>query len=683
MLAGWVAALSLFGCAAPPPPPDPGVLAERDWPTVDKAGTEQALTAFAQRYPDTVRGTEALKRIRALAQHAAYLQALQVETAAAMEAFLVAHPAAEDATAAYDALQLYFLRAQDDHMEREWQQASASNDVAVLAAFTQRNPKSPRLATAREQMQRLAPDAGFAGHVRSLLALEREELRKKKAGDQTPAAANFGYYPVMSAGEPLAIIFKNQEQRYTRISSPYQVRTLLDAAVEYTQLRGIAPYDAFILLIDEASAAKPKELWDKFGSLFFIFLDMRCKALFNRSCGSEIYRFAVLGYQAYPRDLPGTKVAEISVEIARRNPGYGAMTEAAAAASPPRFEDTPFVLAHVQRLRDLALSGDDPQRRLAVLGLLHVPDSASAQALSEVAGIRPTELVQTLVHPFKPIQARAEQVVVRAGPTVVPELVAALGAQPMRLRAIQVLQKIKDPRSVDPLAKLLRSRAAGPAVAAALKSMNWQPTSDTERVDHLIATRDRAELTKQWPMASAVLFRSVYASKTIDYDSLNALISIGHPDAVVPLRLLLQARGSQDLATFFMNCGNRELSAAAEAWAEARKYWVIRIPAASGGARAGAGSDARTSDGSAARASTRAQQLPALQCRHQLGLDRFMAGLQFARPCGFVGVQRRMGQGVEQRRLLGFQLCYQVRQGLQLTLFLVAELGLGGRRLGC
>lgn len=584
LLAGWVAALSLFGCAAPPPPPDPSVLAERDWPTVDKAGTEQALTAFAQRYPDTARGTEALKRIRALAQHAAYLQALQVETAAAMEAFLVAHPAAEDATAAYDALQLYFLRAQDDHMEREWQQASASNDVAVLAAFTQRNPKSPRLTAAREQMQRLAPDAGFAEHVRSLLALEREELlRKKKGSDQKPAAANLGYYPVMSAGEPVAIIFKDQEQRYTRISSEGRVRTPLDAAVEYIQLRGIAPYDAFILLIDDASAAKPKELWDKFGSLFSIFLDMRCKALIKSSCGSEIYRFATLGYQAYPRDLSGTRVAEISVEIARRNPGYGTMTEAAAAASPRRFEETPFVLAHVQRLRDLALSGDERQRRLAVLGLLHVPDAASAQALSEVAGTRPAELVQTLVHPFKPIQARAEQVVVRAGPAVVPELVAALGAQPMRLRAIQVLEKIKDPRSVEPLAKLLRSRAAGPAAAAALKAMNWQPTSDTERVDQLIAKRDRAELTKQWPMASAVLFRSVYASKTIDYDSLNALISIGHPDAIVPLRSLLQTGGSQDLATFFLNCGNSELSSAAEAWATARKYWVIRLPGSSGG----------------------------------------------------------------------------------------------------
>ena len=84
-------------------------------------------------------------------------------------------------------------------------------------------------------------------------------------------------------------------------------------------------------------------------------------------------------------------------------------------------------------------------------------------------------------------------------------------------------------------------------------------------------------------MASAVLFNSVYASKTIDYDSLNALISIGHPDAIVPLRSLLQTGGSQDLATFFLNCGNSDLSSAAEAWATARKYWVIRLPGSSGG----------------------------------------------------------------------------------------------------
>ena len=584
MLAGWVAALSFFGCAAPAPP-DPGVLAERAWPEVAKVGTAEALTAFAQRYPNTARGTEALQRIRVLAQHSAYVEALRLGTAAAIEAYFVANPAAADTPAAYDALQVHSQRAEADRIEREWQEASASNDVAVLAAFAQRNAKSPRLAAAREQMQRLAPDAGFAEHIRSLLALEREELlRQKKGSDRTPVDATFGYYPVMSANEPLAVVFKDQEQRYKRISSRGrgEAQVPVDASGEYIQLRGIAPYDAFVLLIDESHAAKPAELWTDFAPLIFSFARLRCTTLIKVGCTTERFRFAPVGYQAYPRELSGTRVAEISIEIARRNPSYGAKAEATA-DSPRRFQDTPLVLAHVQRLRDLALAGDAGEREAAVLGLLHVPGAQSEKSLNELAATHSAELVQALLHPLKPIQARAEQVVARAGPAVVPELLLALGKSPSRLRSIQMLEKIKDPRSVEPLVKLLRNRAAGPPAAAALKSMNWLPTSDAERVDQLIATHDRAELTKLWPMTRAVLFGSVYASKTTDYDSLNALISIGHPDSTLRLLSLLQSRGSQDLATLFLNCGNSELSSAARAWATANKYQVTQLPGGAGG----------------------------------------------------------------------------------------------------
>lgn len=569
LVAVWGNAASLLvGCASPSP--DPATLALQAWPAASKAGTTQALNEYIARFPDSPHAGEAISKLRVLERHAAYKRAFEIGTPAALEKVLADHPAASEAPGAYDALQRLFVQSETGRMEREWAAIGASDAVASLVSFVQRHPNSPHVQQARERMQRIAPDPGFADHIRGLAKIDAEGAAENKSSRGDPTEL-FGFYPALSAEPSMSLIFKDRSQRYQRIVLGSSKPSPLGPGDEYTQLRGVAPFAGFILLIDQAHVTAPQLLWDDFGRLFAQFGRERCS---GQSPGCETVRkvSAPIGHRNYPHKNSAVEHADLWVQIARSQPAFGLRVDA---QSPARFEDSAFAVEHLARLRALTGSADRGEVLAGVVAMLHVPGERSTQALYELGAAQSTALVEALSNPSAPVAARARQVLLRQGPLAVPELILALDASASRQRAISVLGQIRDPRSASRLAQLLRTRDAGPAAASALRAMSWQPQTDVERVDWWIATRNRGELTRQYSLARDVLVGSIARQPTLDVDSIQALIAIGHPDSVPELVALLNRRGEEGLASLYLNCGNKTLSDAGASWLRSRGYQLM------------------------------------------------------------------------------------------------------------
>jgi HEAT repeat protein len=186
-------------------------------------------------------------------------------------------------------------------------------------------------------------------------------------------------------------------------------------------------------------------------------------------------------------------------------------------------------------------------------------------------------------------------------PKAVEPLIKAMNNKDILVRrsAARALGNIRDPRAIDPLIKALGdddiyiSNAAGvaltdigstaiprlvdsladwtigPRAAEVLKSLNWQPSSDEDRVRFDVAQRNKQALLDNWDIAQKILIKDANSENIRQVQNAAfALIAIGRDEIVDELIRILREKGNGKMAKAYSDCGNASLAEAARDWAK-------------------------------------------------------------------------------------------------------------------
>lgn len=204
--------------------------------------------------------------------------------------------------------------------------------------------------------------------------------------------------------------------------------------------------------------------------------------------------------------------------------------------------------------------------------------TAAKTGLKDIASSNP-QIVSQLLPAFKKDDATAVAALSAIGKPALEPMLVALKEPDGRIRtnAASVLADIGDPKAIAPLTKNLTDWASSPMVGTALEKLNWQPVSDADKVHLLIAKSKGEELRNSWEMTKSVLLKDLESKdpRTLYY-ALYSFISIGGKDTTETLVKVLKEEGNKDLALAYLNCGEPTLEKAAQDWATAKGYRVIK-----------------------------------------------------------------------------------------------------------
>lgn len=210
------------------------------------------------------------------------------------------------------------------------------------------------------------------------------------------------------------------------------------------------------------------------------------------------------------------------------------------------------------------------------------PDSpiaiAAKAGLKDIATANP-QIVEQLLPAFKKDDPIAVAALSAIGKPVLEPMLVALKEPDARTRtnAASVLADIGDPKAIAPLTKNLTDWASSPMVGTALEKLNWQPVSDADKVHLLIAKSKGEELRNNWEMTKSVLLKDLESKELrTTYYALYSFISIGGKNSTETLVKVLKEQGNKNLALAYLNCGEPTLEKAAQDWATAKGYKVIK-----------------------------------------------------------------------------------------------------------
>ena len=169
----------------------------------------------------------------------------------------------------------------------------------------------------------------------------------------------------------------------------------------------------------------------------------------------------------------------------------------------------------------------------------------------------------------------------------------------VRRSAAQALGNLGDPAVLDPLIGVLRDSESyvwngasialmhlgnsgipklinalgdwtlGPRIAEVLKSLNWQPSSDEEKVRFDVACRNKQALSQNWDIARKMLFMDANGGNSRQAENaVYALIGIGREEALDALASVLRKKGSLEMASAYLKSGSTGLAEIARNWAK-------------------------------------------------------------------------------------------------------------------
>ncbi len=121
--------------------------------------------------------------------------------------------------------------------------------------------------------------------------------------------------------------------------------------------------------------------------------------------------------------------------------------------------------------------------------------------------------------------------------------------------------------AIPKLANILADWTVGPKSAAILEALNWQPSSDEERIRFYVATRDKQALLNNWEITRKILMSDANEGNSRQANNaVLALVGIGQDESLDDLAGVLRTKNSPGIARIFLNCGNSRLSEVARAW---------------------------------------------------------------------------------------------------------------------
>jgi HEAT repeat protein len=181
----------------------------------------------------------------------------------------------------------------------------------------------------------------------------------------------------------------------------------------------------------------------------------------------------------------------------------------------------------VDPLIEKVKNGDDIVRRAAVEALGNLGDARGVETLIEA--LRDEDIF---------VRNGAEEALIHVGAPALPELV-----------------------------KVLSDWTLGPGILEILKNIEWQPSSDEEKIWVYVAERDRQSLLDNWETAKKVLIGDMEDAGNLEVqNAVLALIAIGQDEAIDNLVGILGKKGTAAIAKAFNNSGNPALIEAAQNW---------------------------------------------------------------------------------------------------------------------
>lgn len=204
--------------------------------------------------------------------------------------------------------------------------------------------------------------------------------------------------------------------------------------------------------------------------------------------------------------------------------------------------------------------------------------AAAKDGLKEIAANNPN-VVKELLPALKKDDAVGVAALGAIGKPALEPMLAALKDPDsiIQANAAIVLGNIGDAKAIKPLTENLTDWYLSAVVGEALEKLNWQPVSDADKIHLLVANHKGEDLRKNWKMTKTVLLKDLESQdpQTVKY-ALYSLISIGGKDAIATLTNALTQNGNKALALEYLNCGEPTLAKAAQDWAAAQGYQVVK-----------------------------------------------------------------------------------------------------------
>jgi HEAT repeat protein len=139
--------------------------------------------------------------------------------------------------------------------------------------------------------------------------------------------------------------------------------------------------------------------------------------------------------------------------------------------------------------------------------------------------------------------------------------------------AVDALGEIGDQRAIPILTSLLRENwYHGLRSATALQRLGWRPESIKDKVHFDVAMKHKSSLIGTWEQTKSVLLEDLSSNEDEFVDAVYAFIDLGKQEIIPELIKTLDSKGSKTMAEVFLNCGQHELSSAANAWAKRKGY---------------------------------------------------------------------------------------------------------------
>lgn len=146
---------------------------------------------------------------------------------------------------------------------------------------------------------------------------------------------------------------------------------------------------------------------------------------------------------------------------------------------------------------------------------------------------------------------------------------------PNRQLIARTLTVIGDARAIPVLAAHLQDWEARYEIAGALRQLQWQPTTEKERIYFLLSGGSDDGINAQWGAVEKVLMDDLdNGDERAVRFALYTFICLGREEYVPKLIEVLWERDSSKLAEAYLNCGHDKLAEAARKWALANGYMV-------------------------------------------------------------------------------------------------------------
>jgi len=543
-----------------------------DWRNIRKLDSIDEYEKYVGKWPASRYIPKANERLETLYRMRRWKAANTADSFSSYETYLRLYPFSYQTREAFTKLRRSFEHEHDLRVKADWVRAQKTDSVAAYEEFLVKNPGSPFITDARKRLEAIGKAPLLEAIWEEDRATREKRKAKNKGGKQDVPALML---PVVSDDDATYLIYKNHRYMYEKITEKGIEQMPPD--YELLNLRYQKPYRSFVFFINQelsdASPASEKKFNPVFSKLMSKFMDV-----LSEKFGYKFDEVVLWVFLPNIPDILEAARAETFSENILLSAQTGNKYRAALQVEKPKTLDDTFIAKRlVEYYKDSLYEPQDITEKKAVKTLLFFNVPRASQALRDAGETVVVPLIRLLGNKDSDIKARAASILTDIGEPAVMPLISYLPYPKRRRVVISILEKIGDPRAIQPLVNILVEWDIGRDAASTLKTFNWSPASSKEHIHYAVAKRNRSALLKNWTQTKEILLAEVVSRRRQKIKgALYAFIAIGKEEIIPVLINTLKKKGNKIMAETYLNSGSRRLSDAATTWAYGNGYSISR-----------------------------------------------------------------------------------------------------------